>query len=219
MCDAHPPAPLHPAMEDDFPRGLSAARPTLTAQAGLFTHSPAPRRQAAPVRAVRGVVVTQVGSTAPVEPKPAGHPLDELLFTWATLQSSVSASDSSQTSSAFQNLCCLTDYRYVSFILALHLLYQLFRLVAGLASCRELGFPTADHSPSFYLLPGTHGLFHRRSLPHRGISKLQHVVNHFIHPWTAATSGLSCANLLPEHRKAWNGVSADFHPAETAGGF
>lgn len=70
----------------------------------------------------RGVGVTPVGSTAPAEPKLAGHPLDELLFTWATLQPSVSASDSAQTSSAFQNLCCLTDCSYLSFILVLYLL-------------------------------------------------------------------------------------------------
>jgi len=113
---------LAPVVEDDSPRGPSAARPTLTAQAGLFTQSPGPRRGVAPARGWHSVWGTQVGRTAPAEPKLAGHPLDEFLFTWATLQAWISLSDSTQTSSAFQNPCCLRDLRYLSFTLALYVL-------------------------------------------------------------------------------------------------
>lgn len=84
--------------------------------------------------------------------------------------------------------------------------------------CHELGFPAADHSSSGCLLPGTHIPF-CRSLPHRVISKLWPAVIPFSHPWTVATSGLSCAVLLPVHRKAWNAMRSVFPSAETVGGF
>lgn len=45
---------LAPVVEDDSSRGLSAARPTSTAQAGLFAQSPGTRRRAAPVSGWQG---------------------------------------------------------------------------------------------------------------------------------------------------------------------
>lgn len=82
------------------------------------------------------------------------------------------------------------------------------------ASCHELGFPTADHSP-FCLLPGTHGPFHRRSLPHRGIGRPWHVVNHL----APVNHGHLCANLLPAHRKAWDGMRTSFTQLKLWGDF
>lgn len=213
-----------PVVEDNSPQGLSAARPTSTSWAGLFTHSAGPRRQASPVRGCQGCWGDSSWQHSSSQAKTGRASFGWVLFTWATLQPSVSASGSAQISSVFQNSCCLTDCRYLSFILALYLLAldvgSAFQASynENQASCHEAGFPTADQSPSFYLLPGTHEHFPRRSLPHWGISKPWYVVNHFTRSWTGATSGLSCANLLPVHRNAWSGMSTVFHPAETVGG-